>query len=240
MTSKETIELIVKLYLDGIPAAQISKQLKITEATVSKYLKKNNIEIKYKTNKSDYLKGQKFNKILVIEKTNKICPDRCYEWMCKCDCGEIIYISSFKIKHGCGMCRKCGRKSSANYLSTGIGELSGSYFGNVLWNAKARKLNFDITKEFAYDLFVKQNGKCAMTGLDISLGGLPGERVEQTASLDRKDCKFGYTEDNVQWIHKDINIMKNDFTYDEFIKYCELVYKKNEELNSVSVSRQVS
>jgi hypothetical protein len=47
--------------------------------------------------------------------------------------------------------------------------------------------------------------------------------VEHTASLDRIDSSKGYCEDNVQWVHKDINRMKNTFDQDYFISLCKLI-----------------
>lgn len=44
-----------------------------------------------------------------------------------------------------------------------------------------------------------------------------------TASLDRKDNTRGYTLNNVQWVHKDVNIMKNTFDRDYFVSMCRRV-----------------
>ena len=44
-----------------------------------------------------------------------------------------------------------------------------------------------------------------------------------TASLDRIDSDGAYTIDNVQWIHKDINVMKNSFSEEYFMYLCKLV-----------------
>ena len=45
----------------------------------------------------------------------------------------------------------------------------------------------------------------------------------RTASLDRIDSNKGYTIDNVQWVHKDINKMKMDLEEDVFIDNCKLI-----------------
>jgi hypothetical protein len=45
------------------------------------------------------------------------------------------------------------------------------------------------------------------------------------ASLDRIDSKKGYVEGNVHWVHKDVNMMKRNFTEEYFINLCETVYK---------------
>ena len=54
-----------------------------------------------------------------------------------------------------------------------------------------------------------------------------GDKSKTTASLDRIDSSKGYTTDNIQWVHKDINIMKNDYGNDYFIEICKKVAKNN-------------
>ena len=43
------------------------------------------------------------------------------------------------------------------------------------------------------------------------------------ASLDRIDSSKGYVKDNIQWVHKDVQIMKNKFSEDYFKQICCLV-----------------
>lgn len=49
--------------------------------------------------------------------------------------------------------------------------------------------------------------------------------VPQTASVDRIDSTKGYTPDNVQWVDKRINFMKQHFSQVEFVELCCLVSK---------------
>ena len=50
---------------------------------------------------------------------------------------------------------------------------------------------------------------------------------ECIGSLDRIDSLKGYAIDNVQWVHKDINKMKNIHSQPAFINICKLVAMKN-------------
>lgn len=144
-------------------------------------------------------------------------------------------LSIWKISQIC----KCSRRGVANILlkhnilqreysgecldsSTwrGYEELSKTYLSSIENGAISRNLDFKVTPEFLWNLFLQQNKKCALTGLEIKLGS----RIkQQTASLDRIDSNKGYTEDNVQWVHKDINIMKSKYGQDYFIQMCKLV-----------------
>lgn len=79
--------------------------------------------------------------------------------------------------------------------------------------------------------------RCAISGLFIN-GARSRIRhhstyKEQTASLDRIDNTKGYIENNVQWIHKDINYMKQDFSMKQFLEYCETITKYNKESQSL-------
>ncbi len=89
------------------------------------------------------------------------------------------------------------------------------------------RINFSITIEYAWDVYVNQGGRCAKTGVPIFFG-LPGtgspvhikQIGEGTASLDRIDSNKGYEVGNIQWVHKDVNVMKWDFDEQYFLKMC--------------------
>jgi len=105
--------------------------------------------------------------------------------------------------------------------------IPGSYFSRLSFGAKNRGIDFDITMDEAWSLFVKQKRKCKLSGLPLRFH-LHGERMsEQTASLDRIDSALGYSVRNCQWLHKDINKMKLDHDQDLFIRYCKLVAKNS-------------
>lgn len=57
------------------------------------------------------------------------------------------------------------------------------------------------------------NGKCAITGLSFSVGGLTGtgNRNPFNASPDRIDNTKGYEPANVQWVVFIYNLMKSNF-----------------------------
>jgi hypothetical protein len=86
--------------------------------------------------------------------------------------------------------------------------------------AEYRKIDFEITKDDIWGLFIKQNRKCALTGCDIIFSKIKGET---TASVDRIDSKKIYTLDNIQIVHKDINRLKMAFPVDVFISMCKKV-----------------
>ena len=90
--------------------------------------------------------------------------------------------------------------------------------------------------EYLWNLFLEQNKKCALSGLELILNPRwshqKNGRMEnvQTASLDRIDNTKGYILGNVQWVHKQVNFMKGSLSENKFIEYCNLIVKNNEKI----------
>lgn len=171
------------------------------------------------------LKGRKIYKLLVldIDKTDK----KNTYWLCECECGvRKTYTTGNLID---GKLRSCGcskiKIGPQHKNWNGVGDLTGGFYHNIKCQAKRKKIDFNVSKEFLWNLFEKQNSKCALTGLDL-LMPVKSDDVKngnKTASLDRINSDIGYLEDNVQWVHKDINMMKQSLQQSKFIDYCKLV-----------------
>lgn len=141
--------------------------------------------------------------------------------ICKCICGNTINRRPELLKTN--ITNNCGCNHRGNWK--GIGEISQTFINRIIRNAKNRNLSFDISKEFLWELYLQQEGKCALSGLDISFAEKTTEPNE--ASLDRIDSDKGYVKDNVQWVHKDINKMKMELNESRFIELCKLVSSKH-------------
>lgn len=111
---------------------------------------------------------------------------------------------------------------------TGYGEISGQFWNQIVKGAKKRKYKIEITIKEAWEQVLKQNKKCAISGLDLVFKTF-GRDKNHNASLDRIDSSKGYTLNNIQWVHKDLNIMKQSYSNEYFIKMCSLVgnFNKN-------------
>lgn len=81
-------------------------------------------------------------------------------------------------------------------------------------------MEFTVTKEQILEKWESQGRKCALSGLDI--GWAPIGRVH-SISLDRIDNDLGYTVDNIQLLHKDINMMKHAFLQVYFVNLCRMI-----------------
>lgn len=62
-----------------------------------------------------------------------------------------------------------------------------------------------------------------MSGENITLR-IKAHRSFGTASLDRIDSTKGYVEENVQWVHKDVNFMKSNLTEQRFKELISKIY----------------
>lgn len=147
-------------------------------------------------------------------------------WRCRCKCGRTIeryqwYLTGEQREFSCGCVNK--QKGEKCRQWKGFGDVGGLYMSCMKRHARQLGVIFDITAQDAWELFIKQNGKCNLTGLPIQLSKSKKtreDRVKQTASLDRIDSTKGYTKDNIQWILKSVNIMKNKYNQDYFVEIC--------------------
>jgi hypothetical protein len=80
--------------------------------------------------------------------------------------------------------------------------------------------------KYAWKRFLQQDRKCALTGLPLTINYSRLTGDPHTASLDRIDSSKGYVRGNIQWIHKDVNMMKRIYDQGYFIEMCRLVAER--------------
>ncbi len=147
-------------------------------------------------------------------------------YFCRCSCGTEKDVLSSHLVQGQSLSCGCLRLKGKEHKSwTGHEGITGQQWGQILRSANGSKgrrlLEFTITIEYAWELYVKQKGLCALSSLPITLR--TGWTNPGNASLDRIDSGKGYIPDNVQWVHKDINLMKNKLNQEYFISLCQQV-----------------
>lgn len=171
--------------------------------------------------------GQKFNKILVQSYLGHGWNHAYYK--CVCDCGKDCVSSRFRLRRGITkQCNACSTRSGKDHYGwSGHGDISGEWWNRLPNEAKNRGLVFEITIEDAWELFLKQGKKCALSGLPLCFKKENNSLAGTTASLDRIDSSRGYTLDNIQWLHKAVNHVKSSAPNDLFILMCNLIAKTN-------------
>lgn len=141
---------------------------------------------------------------------------------CKCDCGKGGYVLLSNLRSGkSGGCRKCsGLAGNKNPSWRGYKDITGQMWGVLRKSAAARGIAVEIAIEDLQDLWERQGGKCALSGIPLAIAA-KGRGL--TASVDRIDSSKGYTKGNLQFVHKDINLMKNGLDQAYFIEMCRRV-----------------
>ena len=173
------------------------------------------------------LTGKTFGKLKALHVDPASTTGR-IRWIFQCECGCKKSIQGKHVIHGkitsCGCEQHGSGKKSGSWK--GYEDISGKYWNRTIRGAVSRNLEFSLTIDKMWDMFMKQNGKCALTGEPISLNN------PQTASIDRIDSNRGYIEGNVQWVHVKVNLLKSNFSENEFISWCQKVTNHQNEKSS--------
>ena len=178
------------------------------------------------------LDGKKFGKLLVCGRV--VCKGKPkYSVLCDCGTTKEVY-GSHLTSMGVTSCGCDAVKIGADHVQwSGVGDISGGWWSNHVGSSqksRARKSGatcpITITIKEAWDLFLLQNRECALSGLKLTFPRT-SNGSDGTASLDRIDSSKGYVSGNVQWVHKQINIMKNVLTQDRFIELCCAIASKH-------------
>ncbi len=237
---------VIKAYLNGDELDVIVKKYGISKSTIGRIRKRNRIGCRplnraYREPKHKDIEGKRFGFLVVnTVTTKKKYSGRGYLASCTClNCGKRnVYAYPYDLMSGKQVSCGCvgGRQQAAGKYScnfTGHEEISGQYWSSVRIRARKKKLNFDIDIEYIWDLFISQNRKCLLTGLLIEFPKTCKDTY--TASLDRIDSGRGYVKGNVQWVHRDINLMKRDYPLDKFIQLCKMVANHENSSNKRTV-----
>lgn len=168
----------------------------------------------------------KVGKFRIIGRSYRTNAGKAWRYVSLCDCGGIVNLEYSNIKRnsrGCGACYHGSTESDFK----GYKEIHWCLFNSIKKKSSGRGLEFNVTIEYLWDLFIKQERKCALTKIDICFSRVLSRNRDCTASLDRIDSSKGYIEGNVQWVHKDINYMKQDYDQNYYIEMCKKVAEYN-------------
>ena len=173
------------------------------------------------------LVGQVFGKLTVLQLMESS-RDGSRLWQCVCECGNAYQATSRHLNRANNNVRSCGcdqfKKGSRHAQWEGAGEISGHWWSGHIKhsaNCPSRKaIELSLTKEEAWSLFLKQERRCALTGVVLTFDN---KSHTNTASLDRIDNNIGYKIGNVRWVHKTINMMKRTYSDTYFIEWCQRV-----------------
>ena len=179
----------------------------------------------------DDLSEKRFGNLVVVS----IAPKHLWKspssyWICNCDCGKQTVVRGTHLTgddvNSCGCLSKKINRNHPHWK--GYEDISSRVFNRIKHCAKKRKISFNVTIQQIWDLFLKQNKTCALTGLSLTFPSRD-KGFDGTASLDRIDSAKGYVDGNIQWVHKDANRLKGVFTEQRLFELCDLVVKQRQQ-----------
>jgi len=205
-------DILEKYYIqEKLSARQISKILNLSLSYIHAKIRKFGIP---RFRHCIDLTGEKFGKLMVIKYSYSNRAGSIF-WECLCECGKTTTVRASGLRN---YIKSCGCLKDRSY-----GEMGKSYFSRTQYGAATRDIEFKVSHQYILGLFRKQNGKCALSGVEIKFNGR--SKRETTASLDRIDSSQGYIEGNVQWVHKRINYLKRDLPERELNYWVNRLYE---------------
>ena len=220
--SEKSVKKIIRDYENYVKWRKIAKKFNISTSTIRLILIKNDVKRRKKSTHN--LLNQKFShlKVIRLHENNKYPLKK--RWLCLCDCGKQKITTGDCLIYG--KTKSCGCSKSIpnikNHNWRGYKEISLAFFNGIKRGAKSRKIKFNLTIKQIWNLFLKQNRTCSLSGMDLKFS-FKNRGNDRTVSLDRIDSSKGYTLDNVQWVHKKVNFMKLNMTDSEFVKTCNQI-----------------
>lgn len=134
------------------------------------------------------------------------------------------------------VCCRCTRlekmKAAGGYAPgyKGTKHFSGRVIGKWMLSAKRRGHTWAIEKQDLDEIYDRQGGRCALSGLPMTWTG----SVAYRPSLDRIDSSKGYYKGNVQFLCSIVNLMKNRITERAFLWLCGLITRNAQTVDSSS------
>lgn len=124
----------------------------------------------------------------------------------------------------CKQCKSLQRKKRLrlNNSLKDVYELLDHRYLGLMSRAKKSGLSVDINKEYLHKLWDMQNGKCAISGIQMTYISNCG-RIPTNVSVDRIDSKKGYIKGNIQLVCMAVNQMKNDLDMQTLLTFCDAI-----------------
>lgn len=153
---------------------------------------------------------------------------------------EVIYNNKYNLERSIRdntFCRSCtclirnksgelDTSKSKNGQWKGYNEIPYGWFSKYFERSRGdrKQHSGNITIENVYNLWIEQGKKCKLSGINI---GFYDDGKTHTCSIDRINSSKEYELDNIQLVHKHINLMKNHFNNEYFIEMCKLIANNN-------------
>lgn len=106
-----------------------------------------------------------------------------------------------------------------------------SYLNKLFTQLKSSRRNsgieWDIEIEYINSIWDKQEGKCALSGINMTWHR-GGGKTDYACSIDRKDSDKGYVVGNIQLVCKTVNFMKSTLNDAQLYWWCKNIVEHKE------------
>ena len=145
------------------------------------------------------------------------------------NCRELKPVEDFPT--GKSVCAVCGQVKHRMVTSQGPGPYMRRLFSQLKYTHTNRKnlkghqkAEFNITLEDLIELWEKQEGRCAISGVALTYHRDGAGKKEFNASIDRIVPHDPYIKSNVQLVTHRVNIMKHELTEDLFYWWIKTIH----------------
>ena len=139
-------------------------------------------------------------------------------------CGVKKSISSFDQSKNSNQCNECKLERRYEKINSSPLNYIQNLYVQLRYVRKKQGITWDVTPQELFILYAKQEGKCALTGQELTFKRGTDEESDFNISIDRIDSANGYYIENIQLIGKIINFLKHDLPQEKFIKLVKLIY----------------
>ena len=176
--------------------------------------------------RSTQRKTKRYEKKIVGEK-------RCTT--CKISKSYNDFSKDISSRDGCqSNCKTCQNDRMKKYYNSGgIERYFQVLFNDLKQHADTRKIDIKISLKYVKDLYTKQKGLCALSGIKMTSlryqTNIKRNRNLYNISVNRIDSSQPYTENNIQLVCSIFKTLKRDLSQHDFINFCRKIsqYNKN-------------
>ena len=102
--------------------------------------------------------------------------------------------------------------------------------------ATSKNIDFDIDADYMFELWNKQEGKCAISGIELDLVKSTQFSVNPYGpSIDRIIPSKGYTRGNVRIVCYQVNVALSEYGEEQLLRMCRAITSMPVKINSRSI-----
>ncbi len=155
--------------------------------------------------------------MLQLNKINRRCVD----------CKKVKLFIFFDQKHKRRQCLKCKTAQAVHRVNRSPKSYIRNLIVQLRYSRKKQGHKWDIGKKEIYQLYLNQEGKCALSGVEMTHVRTHAEIGETNISIDRIDPEGQYVISNIQLVCKRVNYMKHNKDQKTFLNWVSLIYNNS-------------